>query len=88
MNNLVHADTFFFISSFAFVVFIVLAVTGGTSLILIMNDVKYISKKLRKVSDEIGDDVENIRKGIKEKGQPTRYLIEFFFDRLFKKRKK
>lgn len=81
MNTLIHADIFFFISTIAIVIItIVLCVVGGY-VILIMRDAKYISKKLRHVSDELEEDFENLREHISEGGNKAKYLINFVLNK-------
>ncbi len=59
MNTLAHADIFFFISSIGF---IVLASLGIVVLVYVIG----ILKRIRKISEKIGDNVEDISSDAKE----------------------
>jgi hypothetical protein len=59
MNTLAHADIFFFISSIGF---IVLASLGIVVLVYVVG----ILKRIRKISEKIGDNVEDISSDAKE----------------------
>lgn len=69
MNELVKADIFFFITSIAVVVASVVLTVAFIYLIQILRDVRYITKRVRRESDEIIEDVHEARNFIKKEVQ-------------------
>lgn len=80
MNTLVHADIFFFISSIGF---IILASLGTVVLVYVIG----ILKRIRKISEKIGDNVEGISDDAREFVRDVREsgVYRMFFRRTKKK---
>lgn len=86
METLIHADIFFFITTIAIVILTIIMAIVLVYFIVILNDIRYISRKVRKESDVIIDDVHHLRDQIKTQGMSLGYLFTFF-KRLFVKGK-
>jgi hypothetical protein len=65
MQELIHADIFFFISAVAVVVITAGLVSVFYYLIRILKNVHEISERAKKVSEEIETDIESLRNGVK-----------------------
>ena len=78
MQELIHADIFFFVTTIVVGVLGIFLIIAGVYGVLILNDLKYISKKLKKGSDEIMEDFEALRSEIKEKGSALKHAKSFF----------
>ncbi|MES2059724.1 MAG: hypothetical protein V4438_01705 [Patescibacteria group bacterium] len=68
MDTAARSDTFFFITTICVILVTVIAVVAGAYAIRIIADVKYITKRAKKETDEIADDLKNAREHIKQKG--------------------
>jgi len=79
MNNVIHADIFFFISSIGFVVLFIMLVIIGVYMIQLSRTVVRISKKVEQDIDTIGDTAKDLVLDLKENS---------IFSLLFRKRKK
>lgn len=88
MNDLIHADIFFFISSISVVIITIVFCILGFYVFSIVRDVKYISNKLRDVTDELEENFDNLKKQVSDGGRKAKYLLEFFLNRFSKKKKK
>lgn len=88
MNDLIHADIFFFISSISVVVITIVLCVLGFYVFSIVRDAKYISKKLRDATDELEENFDNLKKQVSEEGRKAKYLIEFFLNKFSGKKKK
>jgi CHASE3 domain sensor protein len=86
MRTLIHADIFFFVTAIFVVLLTIFLAISGTYFILILRDMKEISKKVRAESEEIIGDVNELRKKIKEEGAGLRGIGKMFG--FFAKKKK
>lgn len=86
MRTLIHADIFFFVTSIFVVVSTIVLAIAGIYFILILRDMKEISRKIKVEGEEIIDDVKELREKIKEEGIGLRSLGKFFG--FFTKKKK
>jgi hypothetical protein len=68
MRTLLHADIFFFLTSIFVVVLTVVLSVAGVYFILILRDMKEISKKVKTEGGEIIEDVKKVREKIEEEG--------------------
>lgn len=76
MSEIVHADIFFFITSIA-----VIVVGIGMSVflffgILIVRDIRAVVQKVRKASDELEKDFEDLRASVKGEGARVKTVFE------------
>lgn len=76
MNELIHADIFFFVTTIVVVIFGVGAAVVLYFLILILRDIVAVVKKVRKASDELEQDFENLRTNIKGEGVRVKTVFE------------
>lgn len=76
MSEIVHADIFFFITAIAVVVISVGAAIALYYAIVILRDVKAVAKKVRKASDELEKDFEDLRVNIKDEGVRVKSVFD------------
>ena len=79
MNEVVHADIFFFIASLA-----VISITLGLLMVLyyaipIARDLRAMTAKVRKASDEVEKDFEDLRATLREEGKKGKTLLNMAF---------
>jgi hypothetical protein len=75
MQELVHADIFFFISSVC-----VICITIGILVLLyylipIVRDARAVAAKLRKAGDEVEKDFEALRSSLREEGNKSKTIL-------------
>ena len=87
MRTLIHADIFFFLTSIFVIVLTVVLSVGGVYFILILRDMKDISRKVKNEGGEIVADVKKVREKIEEEGIGLA-IIGKLFGLFSKKRKK
>ena len=89
MDTVAKSDAFFFITTISVIIVTVIVVVAGAYLIRIISDIKYITKRAKKETDEIADDLKEAREHLKEKGHGIAGLLSsvFAFRRARKKRK-
>jgi xanthine/uracil permease len=68
MNNLIHADIFFFVTTIAVVLIAALVIVVILYIVRILSDVHYISSVVRKETDHLAEDLEEIRDKVKKEG--------------------
>ena len=87
MDNVIHADVFFFVTTVAIVLVSVGFLVVLIYAIKILNDFRHISGKIRGESDEIIKDIGELRHTVKEKGLK---IIDFIAmaGRFFRPKKK
>lgn len=86
MRTLIHADIFFFITSIFITVLTIFLVVAGAYFILILRDMKDISRKVKMESEEIIGDVKELRQKIREEGSNLKGIGKMFG--FFSKKKK
>ena len=86
MRTLIHADIFFFITSIFVIILTLILGVAGAYLVLILRDMKEISRKVKIEGGEIIEDVKELRERIEEEGVGLRSLGKMFG--LFSKKKK
>ncbi|HVV39293.1 MAG TPA: hypothetical protein VHD31_03120 [Candidatus Paceibacterota bacterium] len=79
MNEVVHADIFFFITSLA-----VLCITIGILMVLyylipVARDLREIVGKIRKAGDEVEKDFEALRANLREEGTKGKTILNLVF---------
>jgi len=87
MITLIHADIFFFVTAIFVVLLTIFLAVAGTYLVLILRDMKEISKKVKTEGGEIIEDVKKVREKIEEEGAGLA-AIGRMFGLFSKKRKK
>jgi hypothetical protein len=78
METLIHADIFFFITTIAVVIFLILGSICFYYVIKILGNIKRASDQLEKEVDRLGDNVDSLYHTIKE---------SFIFNLIFKKKR-
>lgn len=68
MNTLIHADIFFFVTTIAVVLIASLFIVVIIYIVRILSDFRYISGVVRKETDLLAEDIEEIRDEVKRKG--------------------
>lgn len=68
MDTLIHADIFFFITTIAVVLITSLLIVVIIYIVRILNDFRYISGVVRKETDLLAEDIEELRKEVERKG--------------------
>ncbi len=78
MENLIHADIFFFISTIALVLISIGIVISLVYVIRILRNVSEVSDKVKEESSEILSDMKELRGTIKQEGFKMGYVVRFF----------
>ena len=86
MEDLIHADVFFFVTTIFIVVITAVILVASVYIIGILRDLREISAKAKIESEQILDDVKNLRENVKREGANLKHISRFFAA-LFKKRK-
>ena len=86
MEDLIHADVFFFVTTIFIVVFTAFILVASVYVIGILKDLREISRKAKTEGEEILVDVKNLRENVKREGANLKQISRFFSS-LFKKRK-
>ena len=76
MSEIVHADIFFFITAIAVIVVGIGMAVTFFYIIFILRDVRAVVKKVRKASDELEKDFEDLRVNIKNEGVRVKTVFE------------
>jgi len=84
MNEILNANIFFFVTTIAVVIFVILGIIALYYLILILKNAKDVSQRIEKGSEMIGEDIIELRKNVKTEGFRLVYFITFISN-LFKK---
>lgn len=87
MDTLIKADVFFFITTIAVVLLAILFIIVLIYIIRILNDMKYISRRLKKESDLVSEDIAELRAQMRRGGFKLRNLITFFSN-IYKRNKR
>ncbi|MDE2188267.1 MAG: hypothetical protein KGJ35_00855 [Patescibacteria group bacterium] len=66
MQTLIHADIFFFVTTIIVIVLALLAAVILSYVVVILKDIRELSRIVRREGEEITADVHNIREEIKE----------------------
>src|SRR3989339_2244652 len=89
MNDLLHANIFFFITSVATVLIAMLVSVVLFYIARIMRDVSGIVRKINSVSDDLEQDFQDLRREIKNEGTKVRTIVDvalgFFLSRVQKR---
>lgn len=82
MTSLIKSDIFFFVTTIAVVVLSVAGLLVTLMIFRILRHIEYVSKKIRQESDNLTDDIAEMRSKIKDQLIYTRFGIGSFL-RLF-----
>ena len=75
MEDLAKADVFFFVTAIAIVAVTVVALVIGMYIVRILSDTKYITRNVRKESDEILADVGAVRRLAERQGKRLGFVL-------------
>ena len=84
MTTLIQADIFFFITAISVVLLTLGLIIVSVFIIRILKNVDHISEKVKEESDHIADDINILRKEVKEEGFKVGYVFRLF-KKLFEK---
>lgn len=76
-NTLIHANIFFFITTIAVILFTILIVIILVYVVGIVRSFSYIAKRLQKESDQVADDIAELRERVKTEGEKVSNLWKF-----------
>ena len=80
MAELVHADVFFFITTIAVIVVSLEFALVLLYVLIILNDVRVVSKKVRMASDELERDFEILRASVTSQSVRVKTIIRVLMD--------
>lgn len=75
MSSLLQADIFFFITTIAVIVLLIIATVIGYFIFKLVRHAEYIAKKIRDESDNLSDDIAYLRANIRDKVERTSFGI-------------
>ena len=76
MADVMHADIFFFITSIATVVLTILLAIALYYAIRILHDVREVTEKIRKASNDLERDLDHLRNTVKGEGMRVKMIVE------------
>ena len=76
MAEAVHADIFFFITAVSVVILTIVLAIALYYVVLILRDVRAVTAKVRKASDELEGDFEALRLEMKNEGVKAKTVFE------------
>jgi len=77
MNDILHANIFFFITSLVTVILGILAAIALYYVIRILRNIRDISDRAQRGSEVLGHDLEHLRENIKEEGVRFKHIKNF-----------
>lgn len=77
METLIHADIFFFITTIWVIVISAILVFILWNVAWIINDLRYISRKIREGSDVFSEDLNDLRTAIRTEGASAKYIWKY-----------
>jgi membrane protein implicated in regulation of membrane protease activity len=77
MNDILHANIFFFITSVAVVVLAILGAVALYYILGILKNIRNISDRAERGSEILAGDMEHLRENIKEEGMRFRHIKKF-----------
>jgi biopolymer transport protein ExbB/TolQ len=87
MDQLIHADIFFFITSIAVVLITAILLVVLVYLVRILRDVSQVTRKVKAESELISQDIAELRQNIKREGYRFKHFMDFF-SKFINRRKK
>jgi hypothetical protein len=92
MNNLIHADIFFFITSVIVILFAIIGLVAAFYIVRILHSVRYIADKIKEESDNVSEDIAELREKIKDGGAKfggiARTIAMFFLGKATSRRRR
>lgn len=79
MDTLAKSDMFFFITTICILLVSLVLLVVGAYVIVIIADIRMITKKLREGTDEVVDDLKLLRENLKEKGRTFGSVLAAIF---------
>jgi len=86
MQSFIHADVFFFVSTIVFALIGIVVIVAVIYTVSILRDVKYISKRIKEESDEVIEDLHELRLQIRD--QTFKLAALNFIRKFFRRGKK
>ena len=77
MNDILHANIFFFITSVAVIVLTILIIVALYYIIGILRNARDISEQVRRGGEALADDLVELRSSIKKKGLGLGTIMKF-----------
>jgi uncharacterized protein YoxC len=77
VNELIHADIFFFVTTIAVIVISVLFAIILAYVAAILKDLKGISRKVKDETEAIAQDMDDLRDEIRKEGVKLKPLVKF-----------
>jgi len=77
MNDILHANIFFIITSVVTIVLGILAAVALYYIIRILRNVRDISDRAQRGSEVLGHDLEHLRENIKQEGMRFKHIKKF-----------
>ncbi len=84
MENVIHADIFFFITSIAVIILTLLLVVAGVFIVKILRNIQVFSETLRREGNLLAEDLSDLRERVKKDGVRA-FTLARFFSGLFKR---
>jgi hypothetical protein len=78
MNDILHANIFFFITSIVVVVLGILAIVGLYYILSILKNIRDITRRAERGSEILAADLEDFRENIREEGMRFRHVKKLF----------
>lgn len=78
MNTLIHADIFFFVTTIWVVIISAIFVVIFWNVAYIVNDLRHISRKIRKGSDVLSEDLHDLHTVILTEGANASHIWKYF----------
>lgn len=85
MQTLVHADIFFFISTICLVVLTLIVGAALVFAVAIMRDVRKISARMAKASEDIEKDIELLRSAVRAEGTKVKGIADLILGFIIRK---
>jgi hypothetical protein len=77
MDSLARSDLFFLITSICVVLVTIIGAVVGVYIVMILNDVKHIFRRVKEETDLIAEDINELREDIRQEGKSLRRFIKF-----------
>lgn len=87
MDQFYKQDIFFFVTTIAVIVVGIVITVAIIYIIKILRDVKYISKKAKAETDNLAQDLQELRANVKQQGFKAKHALNFF-SKFLKRHKK
>lgn len=89
LDTTIHADIFFFITSISVILLTILLIIIFAYVVKITQSVSYIVNKIKRESDNVAEDIADLREKVKEEGVKVsafwKYVTGFFLNKAVEK---